>query len=232
MTYQDGSKVLLDTLKVPYYGVEGEIYGLVGISRDITARKRGEDSARKTGAYNRSLVEASLDPLVTIGQDGRITDVNAATEDVTGYPRETLIGTDFSDYFTDPEKARTGYRQVFQEGVVRDYPLEIRRRDGKVTSVLYNASVYRDEGGQVLGVFAAARDITERKGMEEKISKLNKELEQRVRQRTAELEEKNRELERMNKIFIGRELRMVELKGRIRELEHKSGENGDHDARQ
>jgi PAS domain S-box-containing protein len=219
MTYPDGSKVLLDTLKVPYYGVDGEIHGLVGISRDITARKRGEESVRKTGAYNRSLVEASLDPLVTIGQDGRITDVNAATEDVTGYPREALIGTDFSDYFTDPEKARTGYRQVFQEGVVRDYPLEIRRRDGKVTSVLYNASVYRDEGGQVLGVFAAARDITERKGMEEKISKLNKELEQRVQERTSELEGMNSELARMNRIFVGREIRMVELKKRITELE-------------
>jgi PAS domain S-box-containing protein len=198
---------------------------IIAIHRDITERKRAEETIRKAGAYNRSLIEASLDPLVTIGQDGTITDVNAATEAVTGYPRKKLIGTDFSDYFTEPEKARAGYRQVFREGLVRDYPLDILRSEGQITSVLYNASVYRDENGQVLGVFAAARDITESKRAEAVIRKLNEELEQRVEERTAELVEKNSELERMNKIFVGRELRMVELKERIKELEDKTGTN-------
>ena len=113
-------------------------------------------------AYNRSLIEASLDPLVTIGHDGKITDVNAATETVTGHARAELIGTDFSDYFTEPEKARAGYQQAFREGLVRDYALEVRHRDGHTLPVLYNASVYRNETGEVVGVFAAARDITER----------------------------------------------------------------------
>ncbi len=125
------------------------------------------DAAIVSESYNRSLLEASLDPLVTIGPDGKITDVNAATEAVTGCARAALIGTDFSDYFTDPEKARAGYQQVFREGFVRDYPLELRHRDGHITSVLYNASVYRDENGNVVGVFAAARDITKRKHAEE-----------------------------------------------------------------
>jgi PAS domain S-box-containing protein len=134
---------------------------------DMTERKRSEEALRLASAYNRSLIEAALDPLVTIGPDGRITDVNAATEAATGHPRGTLIGTDFSDYFTDPEKARAGYRQVFHEGFVRDYALELRHRDGHVTSVLYNASVYRDSGGRVIGAFAAARDITARRQAEE-----------------------------------------------------------------
>ena len=134
---------------------------------DMTERKRSEEALRLASAYNRSLIEAALDPLVTIGPDGRITDVNAATEAATGHPRAALIGTDFSDYFTDPEKARAGYRQVFHEGFVRDYALELRHRDGHLTSVLYNASVYRDSGGRVIGVFAAARDITARKQAEE-----------------------------------------------------------------
>jgi PAS domain S-box-containing protein len=114
----------------------------------------------QAGAYNRSLLEASLDPLVTIGPDGRITDVNRATEEVTGCLRAELIGSDFSRYFMEPEKADEGYRKVFREGSVQDYPLEIRHRDGGVTSVLYNATVYRDETGEVAGVFAAARDVT------------------------------------------------------------------------
>jgi PAS domain S-box-containing protein len=77
------------------------------------------------------------------------------------------VGTDFCDYFTEPAKARAGYEQVFREGMVRDYPLELRHRDGSVMSVLYNASVYRNESGRVIGVFAAARDITKRQRAEE-----------------------------------------------------------------
>jgi PAS domain S-box-containing protein len=124
---------------------------------------------RLASAYNRSLIEASLDPLVTIDADGKVTDVNAATEKATGRSRNDLIGTDFSDYFTEPEKARAGYQQVFREGWVQDYALEIRHRDGHFTPVLYNASVYRNADGEVLGVFAAARDITDRKRAEEAV---------------------------------------------------------------
>ena len=71
------------------------------------------------------------------------------------------MGTNFSNYFTKPEKAKSGYEQVFKEGEVRDYPLEIKHKNGHTTPVLYHASVYRDESGEVIGVFAAARDVTE-----------------------------------------------------------------------
>ncbi|MFA5353586.1 MAG: PAS domain S-box protein, partial [Thermodesulfovibrionales bacterium] len=131
------------------------------LERKITDMESLEEELRRTGAYNRSLIEASLDPLVTISAEGKITDVNEATIAVTGVSRDLLIGTDFSDYFTEPEKAREGYRQVFEKGFVTDYPLTIRHSDGRLTEVLYNASVYRDESGSVLGVFAAARDVTE-----------------------------------------------------------------------
>src|SRR5271154_799762 len=144
-----------------------ELSGSAKEERKIPAGRRAQEALRQANACNRSLLEASLDPLVTIGPDGKITDANAATEAVTGCGRATLIGTDFSDYFIDPEKARAGYQQVFREGFVRDYPLELRHRDGRIASVLYNASVYRDEKGNVVGIFAAARDITKRKRAEE-----------------------------------------------------------------
>jgi PAS domain S-box-containing protein len=118
--------------------------------------------------YTRSLIEASLDPLVTINAEGKITDVNLATEKATGFPRETLIGTDFSDYFTEPEKARIGFQKTFENGSVIDYPLSIRHTSDKIIDVVYNASVYRNEQGTVIGVFAAARDITERNRIREK----------------------------------------------------------------
>ena len=165
------------------------------MSTDTTERHLADEAARRAGDYNRSLIEASLDPLVTIAPDGKITDVNNATEKVTGLSRQQLIGTDFSDYFTDPGKARAGYEQVFREGLVQDYELEIRHRDGHVKVVLYNASVYRDEAGRVIGVFAAARDISERKRAEEEIRKLNEELDERVRRHTAELEATNKDLQ-------------------------------------
>jgi PAS domain S-box-containing protein len=147
------------------------------LTAEITERKKAQEALRLTSLYARSLIESSLDPLVTISADGKITDVNEATIKVTGVPREKLIGTDFSNYFTEPQKAREGYQQVFAEGFVTDYPLTIKHKDGKLTDVLYNATVYKDTGGNVIGVFAAARDITERKTAEEKQRVINSLLE-------------------------------------------------------
>ena len=156
----------------PLRDEQGNPRGSISAFIDITERKKAEEAIRLSNLYNRSLIEASLDPLVTIGPDGKITDVNNSTETVTGCSRDELIGADFSDYFTEPEKAREGYQRAFKEGLVRDYSLEIQHKDGHITPVLYNASVYRDENGEVIGVFAAARDITAIKKAEEKIQTL------------------------------------------------------------
>ncbi|OEU42194.1 hypothetical protein BGV40_10855 [Methanosarcina sp. Ant1] len=166
----EGGSTFWWNFKFPFMDASDKKY-VGGIGIDITERKQAEEALRLSNIYNRSLIEASLDPLVTIRPDGKITDVNSATEQVTGYSRNELIGTDFSDYFTEPEKACAGYQTVFTDGKVWDYPLEIQHKDGHITPVLYNASVYRDENGEVIGVFAAARDITERKKAEEALKK-------------------------------------------------------------
>ncbi len=167
-TFEDQKGWVVGTY-APHRNARGEIIGVIATLRDITERKRVEEAHRAASAYSRSLIEASLDPMATIGLDGKITDVNAATEAATGYSRRDLVGTDFSNYFTEPDNARAGYRRIFQEGSVRDYALSIRRRDGHITPVLYNASVYRDDAGNILGVFAAARDITERERAEDEL---------------------------------------------------------------
>jgi len=141
---------------------------------DLEAANR---ALQASSTYARSLIETGLDPLVTISAEGKITDVNEGSIKVTGMSREKLIGTDFSDYFTEPDKAREGYQMVFAKGFVTDYPLIIRHKDGRLTDVLYNASVYKDAAGNVLGVFAAARDVTERKRAEEETRQLNAQLE-------------------------------------------------------
>src|SRR4051812_405675 len=107
--------------------------------------------------YARSLIEASRDPLITINTEGKITDMNQATVNITGLTREKLTGTDFFDHFTEPQKAREVYQEVFSKGFVADYPLT--NRDRKLTEVLFNGSVYKDESGNVLGVVVVARDV-------------------------------------------------------------------------
>jgi len=178
-----------------YRDENGQIMGVFAAARDISQIKKAEGQRRAASIYARNLIEASLDPLVTISSEGKIMDVNKATEVITGIPRENLIGTDFSDYFTEPENARKGYQKVFSDGFVRDYQLSILNISGNTIDVLYNATVYRDENGQIMGVFAAARDISQIKKAEEEIRQLNAQLEQRVIERTRELEAANKELE-------------------------------------
>ncbi|MFA5868759.1 MAG: PAS domain S-box protein, partial [Candidatus Bathyarchaeia archaeon] len=143
--------------------------GIGVLNNDITEHIEADEKLYESSLYARSLIEASLDPLVTISAEGKITDVNEATIQATGVPRGNLIGSDFSDYFTDPERARTGYKQVFSEGFVKDYPLTIRHASGKLTEVLYNATVYTNLVGEVTGVFAAARDVTEKNRLEKQL---------------------------------------------------------------
>jgi len=189
-----------------YKDARGNVLGVFAAARDITAQKQASQ-------YARSLIEASLDPLVTISPEGKITDVNEATAKVTGAAREKLIGTDFSIYFTEPEKAREGYQQAFARGFVTDYPLTIRHIDGRLSHVLYNASVYKDVNAKVLGVFAAARDVTPLKKAELELAD----------QRGRELE-RLAELERFQKLTVGRELKMIELKKEVDDLKRRLSE--------
>lgn len=131
-------------------------------------RKKNQEIEANRGKllseYARSLIEASLDPLITISTKGKITDHNEALANITGKTRKQLIGSDFSLYFTEPEKASEVYEEVFEKGFVTNYPLTLV--DHKLTDVLFNGSVYKDEKGNVLGAVVVARDITEQKVIE------------------------------------------------------------------
>jgi PAS domain S-box-containing protein len=197
---KDGTELAVSLSVSPICDDDGAIVGASMIVRDLTKQREAFDAAR-------SMIEASLDSLVAISPEGKITDANQATVKVTGVPRDELIGTAFSDYFTEPEKANQIYQRVFAEGMASDYPLTIRHRDGTLTKVLYNASVYRGAGGQVLGVFAAARDVTKQVQAQEELA----EQQARGLNRLAELE-------RFQRLTVGRELKMIELKKEIESL--------------
>ncbi len=165
-----------------YKDEKGKILGAVVVARDISEQKwaaelkiankelvfqNGEKEKRADELIiankDRSLIEASLDPLITINNEGKVTDMNQATLNITGLTRNKLTGSHFFNYFTEPQKAREVYQEVFAKGSVADSPLTLRHKDGKLTDVLFNGSVYKDDSGNVLGVVVVARDITEQK---------------------------------------------------------------------
>lgn len=147
---------------------------------------------RESSKYTRSLFEANLDPLATISVSGKLMDVNNALVKATGVPRENLLGTDFSIYFQNPGKARKIYEEVFEKEIIVDYPLTIKHKNGHLTEVLYNASVYKDDSGKVIGAFASARDITLQKELNE-LEQIKK-VEQKREEYTNLLELKNTQL--------------------------------------
>jgi PAS domain S-box-containing protein len=129
----------------------------------VALNRKLETTKTKESQYTRSLIEASLDPLITISAKGKIMDMNEALANITGITREKLTGTDFLDYFTEPQKARAVYQEVFANGSVTDSPLTLRHKNGALTDVLFNGSVYKNDKGEVLGVVIVARDSTDQK---------------------------------------------------------------------
>jgi PAS domain S-box-containing protein len=148
----------------------GGIIGYLLIGTDNTARKQVEaeqklldQRLRDQQFYTRSLIESNIDALMTTDPAGIITDVNKQMEALTGCTRDELIGAPFKSYFTDPERAEAGIKLVLSVSKVTDYELTARARDGKETVVSYNATTFHDRDRKLQGVFAAARDVTERK---------------------------------------------------------------------
>ncbi|MDB6007263.1 MAG: sensor hybrid histidine kinase, partial [Prosthecobacter sp.] len=148
----------------------GSIIGYLLIGTDNTVRKQAEAKQEKLDQllrdqqfYTRSLIESNIDALMTTDASGIITDVNNQMETLTGHSREELIGVAFKNYFTDPDRAEAGIKRVLSESKVTDYELTARAKDGTETDVSYNATTFHDRDGILQGVFAAARDVTERK---------------------------------------------------------------------
>src|SRR5581483_7546261 len=147
----------------------GRAIGYLLISKDITDEIRLTEELKAAQFYTRSLIESNIDALMATDPLGIITDVNRQMCEMTGYERERLIGTEFKRYFTDPDRAEDAIRTVLAEDRVTNYELTMRARDGAETVVSYNATTFRDAEGHLRGVFAAARDITDQKQLEQNL---------------------------------------------------------------
>jgi PAS domain S-box-containing protein len=163
---------------------QGGIIGYLLIGTDNTARKQVEEEQKKLDQrlrdqqyYTRSLIEANIDAIMTTDPQGIITDVNRQMEALTDCTRDELIGAPFKNYFTDPVRAEAGIKLVLSERKITDYELTARARGGKETVVSYNATTFYDRDRKLQGVFAAARDVTERKRFEQALQETNVKLE-------------------------------------------------------
>jgi PAS domain S-box-containing protein len=186
LTYirKDGSRFPAVVSVTALRNAQNAIIGYLLIGTDNSARKLVEAEQKKLDQrlrdqqfYTRSLIESNIDALMTTDPSGIITDVNKQMEALTGCTRDELIGAPFKDYFTDPERAETAIKLVLSETKVTDYELTARTRDGKKTDVSYNATTFYDRNRTLQGVFAAARDVTERKRNEQALQETNVELE-------------------------------------------------------
>ncbi len=153
----------------PEFDTEGRVTRILISFMDITERKQAEEVLREAGSYNRSLIEACLDPLMAVGRDGKITDGNFAAELATGFSRNDLLGRNFAQLFTEPEKAEGAFQEAFHRGAMRNAMLVLKHVGGSKMPVLCNAAAFRDKNGEMTGVFAVARDITELKQAEQKL---------------------------------------------------------------
>ena len=163
---------------------QGGIIGYLLIGTDNTARKQIEEEQKQLAQrlrdhqfYTRSLFESNIDALMTTDPAGIITDVNKQMEALTGCTRDELIGAPFKSCFTDPDRAEMSIKLALSEKKVTDYELTARARDGKETVVSYNATTFYDRDRKLQGVFAAARDVTERKRLDQVLQEKNVELE-------------------------------------------------------
>ena len=186
LTYirKDGSRFPAVVSVTALRDAQNAIIGYLLIGTDNTARKQVEAEQKKLDQrlrdqqfYTRSLIESNIDALMTTDASGIITDVNKQMEALTGCTRDELIGAPFKNYFTDPERAEMAIKLVLSEKKVTDYELTARARDGKKTEVSYNATTFYDRDRTLQGVFAAARDVTERKRNEQALQETNVELE-------------------------------------------------------
>ena len=175
LTYirKDGSRFPAVVSVTALRDAQGTIIGYLLIGTDNTARQQVEAEKKKLDQrlrdqqfYTRSLIESNIDAIITTDADGIITDVNKQMEALTGCTRDELIGAPFKRYFTDPERAEAAIKLVLSEKKLTDYELTACSRDGKKTVVSYNATTFYDRDRTLQGVFAAARDVTERKRVE------------------------------------------------------------------
>ncbi len=206
------------------------------VLQDITERKKAEESLIASKDYTESIIQNFLDTLIVVDEEATIQTVNPATCHLLGYTEKELIGQPVSIIFAEEEEEEVillfqffrnakKVKDISKINTIRNRELTYRTKDGKLIPMSFNASVLTDEKGNVTNVVAGAKDITDLKHAEEELRKHRDHLEELVKERTNELNDNIKELERLNKLFVGREFRIKELRDEINELKNKNSDS-------
>jgi PAS domain S-box-containing protein len=189
------------------------------LEEEVNGRKRAIENMVELSIHQQALITAIPDIVMEVDANKIYTWANAPGIEFFG---KDVIGKEADFYFVREQNTYEVVQPIFSgEDDIIYLESWQRRKDGQERLLQWCCRVLKDIDGNVTGALSSSHDITERKLAEEEVKKLNEELEQRVADRTAELMTKSAELERINKVFVDRELRMRELKARIAELEKK-----------
>jgi PAS domain S-box-containing protein len=218
--HKDGSTRWVQNTLVPHCSPMGQLLSYDGVITEITGRKQSEEALQQNEEKYHTLFEECFDCLFVTSPAGRILDMNKKGIVMFGYDtKEEVLCLDLERDVYLHSQDRERILSIVNERGSTEYELSVKKKSGEQMLTHCTLTAVRDETGEVTSYRGIMRDLTERERAEGEIRKLNEELENKVRERTRDLERRNHELEEMNKVFVGRELRMVELKERIRELE-------------
>lgn len=217
---KDGSEFVADVSVSALHASRGPL--LLAMVRDATNRIAQEEKLREAARYARSLIETSVDPMVLIDLTGKVQDANDAACQITGLAREALIGSDAPSRFTQPEKLYEGYKQVMAEGQALNYQLTIKHASGRTYDVLCNAKAFRNEQGEVVGLFATAHDVTESRRIQQEISLSRQRLREMAAQGEAMREYERKNIAREVHDELGQVLTALRMDLTFTEMRHGS----------
>lgn len=217
---KDGSEFVADFSVSPLHTSRGPL--LLAMVRDATNRIAQQDKLREAARYTRSLIEASMDPMVLIDLTGKVQDANDAACQITGLSREALIGSDAPSRFTEPEKLYEGYKQVMADGQALNYQLTIKHASGRTYDVLCNAKAFRNGQGEVVGLFATAHDVTESRRIQQEISVSRQRLREMAAQGDAMREYERKNIAREVHDELGQVLTALRMDLTFTEMRHGS----------
>ncbi|MEQ1657718.1 MAG: PAS domain S-box protein [Hylemonella sp.] len=215
---KDGTEFPGDISLSPLQTHQGRFF--MALVRDVTERQRQEAQLREAARHARSLIETSIDPLVLIDLQGKVQDANEAACQITGLSREQLIGSDAPSRFTEPEKLYEGYKQVMTEGQALNYQLTIKHASGRTYDVLCNAKAFRNEQGEVVGLFATAHDVTESRRIQQEVSVSRQRLREMAAQGEAMREHERKSIAREVHDELGQVLTALRMDLTFLELRH------------
>jgi PAS domain S-box-containing protein len=214
-----GETRLLSITRTPKLDDKGDVEYVICAAEDIAERKRMEKALKESEEKYRTIFESIQDVYAEVAIDGTILEISPSILSFGGYTPEEVLGRSLSGFYVYPEQRAALMERLHLDSKLNDYEVVLRHKTGRKVPCSFTVKVVTGNSGIPVKTVGTMRDITERKQTEEELKNHREHLEELVKERTAELEEKNKELKRFNKLFVNREFRIKELRDKVKEME-------------